>query len=77
LDFAGDLDMHRFFFDLVGRKVITDEHGLMFADVLLASRVAEKLAADLSSGRPDLRGSASVIVSDGKRNEFTYCVAIK
>ena len=69
--------MPRFFFDLVGPKLLADDSGLTFQDVRLAARFAEQLARDLSDTRPELRGSASVIVSDRPPNEFIYCVAIR
>lgn len=68
--------MRRFFFDLVGPRLVADEHGLVFEDVRLAARFAENLADDLSDARPELRGSASVIVRDSRSDEFTYCVAV-
>lgn len=69
--------MRRYFFDLDRPKVIADEHNLMFQDVMLAARFAEKLADDLSGARPELRGSASIIVRDSRPNKFTYCVAVR
>jgi hypothetical protein len=69
--------MPRFFFDLVGPKLVADDSGLTLEDARLAARLAEQLARELSDARPELRGSASVIVSDRGANEFTYCVAIR
>jgi hypothetical protein len=68
--------MPRFHFDLVGPKPVTDTQGLVFSDVQFAARVAEQLAADLFATRHELRGRASVVMSDGQQKDLVYCVAI-
>jgi len=60
--------MGRFFFDLQGTQNANDPTGLVFETELDAFRAAQRLAAELSSTRPDLRGSTWVVVtrkSDG------------
>ncbi len=68
--------MHRFYFDLVGPKSVSDQHGLLFRDLRFAAHFAERLAADLFTVRPELRGTASVVMIDESRRDLTYCVAI-
>ena len=60
--------MGRFFFDLQGAQNASDPTGSAFETELDAFRAAQRLAAELSSTRPDLRGSTWVVVtrkSDG------------
>ncbi len=60
--------MARFFFDLQGTQNANDPTGLPFETDLDAIRAAQRLAAELSSARPNLRGSTWVVVtrkSDG------------
>ncbi len=60
--------MARFFFDLQGTQNANDPTGLPFETDLDAFRAAQRLAAELSSARPNLRGSTWVVVtrkSDG------------
>ena len=68
--------MHRFYFDLVGTKPVSDRHGLLFGHPQFAAHFAERLAADLFAVRPELRGAASVVMIDEQRGSLTYCVAI-
>jgi hypothetical protein len=68
--------VHRFHFHLVGPRPASDEDGLVLRDVQFAANFAEKLAADLFLVRPELRGNTSVVMTDGKQNAITYCVAI-
>jgi hypothetical protein len=68
--------MPRFYFNLIGSKSVSDKHGLLFSDVQFAADVAERLAAELFAVRPELRGTASVLMLDGRRSDLTYCVAI-
>jgi hypothetical protein len=68
--------MPRFNFDLAGAQAVSDCKGLVFRDCRVAGRFAERLAADLGSARPDLCGRASVIMTDERRMNLTYCVAI-
>jgi hypothetical protein len=68
--------MPRFYFDLIGSKSVSDKHGLLFGDQHVAAHVAEKLAAELFAVRPELRGTASVVMLDGRRSDLIYRVAI-
>jgi hypothetical protein len=54
--------MQRFFFDLQGTQNASDPTGLAFETELDAFRAAQRLAAELSSTRPNLRGSTFVVV---------------
>ncbi len=54
--------MRRFFFDLQGTQNASDPTGSAFETELDAFRAAQRLAAELSSTRPDLRGSTWVVV---------------
>ena len=55
--------MARFFFDLQGTQDAVDPTGLPFETELHAFRAAQRLAAELSSNRPNLRGSTYVVVT--------------
>jgi Domain of unknown function (DUF6894) len=55
--------MGRFFFDLQGAQNANDPTGLAFETELDAFRAAQRLAAELSSTRPNLRGSTCVVVT--------------
>ena len=68
--------MPRFNFDLVGSCAVQDRHGLVFADYEVAARFADELAAELSINRPELRKTASVVMTEQGRDTLTYCVAI-
>jgi hypothetical protein len=68
--------MRRFYFDLVGSRLVSDEHGLLFRDLRFAAHFAERLAADLFTVRPELRGTACVVMSDKRRSDVIYCIAI-
>ena len=57
-----DDQMRRFFFDLQGIQNVNDPTGLAFETELEAFRAGQRLAAELSSARPNLRGSTSVVV---------------
>ena len=54
--------MGRFFFDLQGTQNVSDPTGLAFESELDAFRAAQRLAAELSSTRPNLRGSTCVVM---------------
>lgn len=54
--------MKRFYFDLLGPSYVADPCGLPFECELQAVNAAERLAAELGSSRPDLRGTASLVV---------------
>ena len=68
--------MARFFFDLQGRHNINDPTGLPFDSELAAFRAAQRLAAELWSTRPHLRGNTWVAVVTRKRDREAYYVSI-
>src|SRR4051794_37509852 len=72
----GVIGVPRFNFDLVGACVVRDHQGLVFADCEVAADFAEKLAADLEDIRPELREETCVVMTDERRNEIMYCVAV-
>jgi hypothetical protein len=55
--------MRRFFFDLQGIQNVNDPTGLAFETELDAFRAGQRLAAELSITRPNLRGSICVVVT--------------
>jgi hypothetical protein len=70
--------MPRFNFDLIrpGAGAVHDHQGMIFADCRAAAHFAEGLAADLGMVRPELRDAASVVMTDERRDEVMYCVAV-
>ena len=54
--------MGRFFFDLQGRQDARDPTGLPFETELDAFRAAQRLAVELSSASPNLRGNTWVAI---------------
>jgi hypothetical protein len=67
--------MVRFFFDLRGIQNANDPTGLPFENELDAFRAAQRLAAELWSIRPDLRGTTCVVVTR-KRDGDAYYVSV-
>jgi hypothetical protein len=67
--------MVRFFFDLQGIQKANDPTGLPFENELDAFRAAQRLAAELWSTRPSLRGNSWVVVSR-KRDGDAYYVSV-
>ena len=67
--------MTRFFFDLQGTQNANDPTGLPFETELDAFRAAQRLAAELWSTRPSLRGNSWVAVSR-KRDGDAYYVSV-
>jgi hypothetical protein len=67
--------MKRFFFGLQGGQNTDDPHGLLYADDLRAFQAAEKLAAELSYARPNLRGNTCVVIAPRGVDDL-YCVSI-
>ena len=49
--------MPRFYFDLVGPESVLDQHGMLLGDLRFAAHAAERLAAELFTVRPELRGT--------------------
>jgi hypothetical protein len=68
--------MARFFFDLQGRQNASDPTGLPFETELDAFRAAQRLAAELWSARPNLRGNTWVVVVPRKRDGDAYYVSV-
>jgi hypothetical protein len=60
--------MPRFYFDLVGPESVLDQHGMLLGDLQFAAHAAERLAAELFTVRPELRGTASVVLLDAHRS---------
>ncbi len=67
--------MKRFFFGLQGGQNTDDPHGLLYANDLEAFRAAEKLAAELSHARPNLRGNTCVVIAPRGADDL-YCISI-
>ena len=67
--------MARFFFDLQGAQNANDPTGLPFETELDAFRAAQRLAAELSSARHNLRGSTCVVVTQRGVGD-TYYVSV-
>jgi hypothetical protein len=55
--------MMRFFFDFQGIQNVNDPTGLVFETELDAFRAGRRLAAELSSIRPNLRASTCVVMT--------------
>jgi hypothetical protein len=64
--------MGRFFFDLQGQQNVNDPAGLAFETELDAFRAAQRLAAELSSTRPNLRGNTCVVVIHRRDGDAYY-----
>jgi hypothetical protein len=67
--------MARFFFDLEGAHIVNDPTGLPFENEIDPFRAAQRLAAELWSTRPGLRGSTWVVVTR-KRDGDAYYVSV-
>jgi len=66
----------RYFFGLVGSKNLDDPLGLAFGSPVAAFRWATQLAEYLAEVQPELRGCASVIVTQSGSPD-TYYVGIE
>lgn len=64
--------MARFYFNLVGKQNIDDPGGFAFETELQAFRAAERLAQDLATTQPPLRGTTCVVVTRRDRGEAYY-----
>lgn len=64
--------MARFYFNLVGKQNIDDPGGFAFENELQAFRAAERLAQDLATTQPPLRGTTCVVVTRRDRGEAYY-----
>ena len=62
--------MPRYHFDLIGKQTVPDLAGRDLPDDVLASDVADRLANELYSVRPDLRRQhCSIVVTDEDGDE--------
>jgi hypothetical protein len=68
--------MARFFFDLQGIQNTDDPAGLPFETELEAFRAAQRLAAELCTARPSLRGNSWVVVSRKTDGNAYYYVSV-
>jgi hypothetical protein len=68
--------MVRFFFDLQGTQNANDPTGLPFENELDAFRAAQRLAAELWSTRPSLRGNSWVVASRKRDGDDAYYVSV-
>jgi hypothetical protein len=69
------IQMARFFFDLEGAQNANDPTGLPFENEMDAFRAAQRLATELWSSRPSLRGNTWVVVTR-KRDGEAYYVSV-
>ncbi len=67
--------MRRFFFNLQGAQNTSDPAGLLYAGDLEAFRAAQRLARDLSTARPQLRGNTCVVIAK-KEIDDLYFISI-
>lgn len=67
--------MARYYFDLQGAQNANDSGGLAFESDLEAFRAAERLAAELATARPHLRGKTCVVLSR-KDSEDIYWISV-
>ena len=62
--------MPRYHFDLIGKQTVRDLAGRDLPDDMLASDIADRLANELYSVRPDLRRQhCSIVVTDEDGDE--------
>lgn len=64
--------MIRFYFNLAGERNVDDPCGLAFENELQAFRAAQRLAEDLASAQPPLRGTTCVVVTRRDRDGAYY-----
>lgn len=64
--------MARFYFNLEGKQNVDDPGGLAFENELQAFRTAQRLAKDLASAQPPLRGTNCVVVTRRDGGESYY-----
>ena len=63
--------MPRYHFDLIGKRTVRDLAGRDLSDDMLASDVADRLANEIYSVRPDLRRQhCSILVTDEDGDEI-------
>ncbi|MCK1632611.1 hypothetical protein [Bradyrhizobium sp. 162] len=64
--------MLRFFFNLEGNQNVEDPFGMAFENELQALHAAQRLANDVASAQPALRGTTWVVVTRRDRDEAYY-----
>ncbi|WP_271627640.1 DUF6894 family protein [Bradyrhizobium sp. CCBAU 11445] len=64
--------MLRFYFSLEGNQNVDDRFGLAFENELQAFVAAQRLANDIASAQPALRGTTWVVVTRKDRDEAYY-----
>ena len=70
-----DGQMRRYYFSLRGGQNIDDSGGLAFETDLDAFHAARRLATELASGRPNLRGNTCVVLTR-QGAEDIYCIGV-
>jgi uncharacterized protein DUF6894 len=64
--------MPRYHFDLVDSRTVADQGGQVLADDFMASEVADRLAEELRSVRPELRGKGYAILVTNDEGEEVH-----
>jgi hypothetical protein len=67
--------MGRYYFDLQGAQNAKDRGGLAFESDLEAFHAAKRLATELATARPNLRGNTWVVLTQ-KGAEDTYWIGV-
>lgn len=67
--------MGRYFFDLQGGQNTSDSGGLAFENDLEAFQAAKRLAAELATARPNLKGNTCVVLTRKGAEDF-YCIGV-
>jgi hypothetical protein len=67
--------MGRYYFDLQGAQNAKDSGGLAFEGDLEAFQAAKRLATELATARPSLRGNTWVVLTQ-KGAEDTYWIGV-
>jgi hypothetical protein len=71
----GGSEMGRYYFGLQGGQNTNDSGGIAFETDLEAFEAAKRLAAELATARPNLRGNTYVILTR-KDAEDIYCIGV-
>ena len=67
--------MGRYYFDLQGAQNANDSGGLAFESDMEAFHAAKRLAAELATARPHLKGNTCVVVTQ-KGAEDVYWISV-
>ncbi|MGQ0684166.1 DUF6894 family protein [Bradyrhizobium sp.] len=67
--------MGRYYFDLHGAQNTRDSGGLAFENDTEAFETAKRLAAELATARPQLRGNTCVVLTR-KGADDVYCIGV-